>query len=72
VKAKLIAKYEKEASDEVSDLFEVIASLIKQKQREEYLVGSKNYFRSTTPTKTAFGSSLITPMSKTFRNVSPL
>jgi len=28
---KLIAKYEREASDDISDLFEVIASLIKQK-----------------------------------------
>ena len=31
VSQKLIAKYEREASDDISDLFEVIASLIKQK-----------------------------------------
>ena len=35
-KPRLITKYEHEASQEVSDLFEVIASIIKTKQRSEY------------------------------------
>ena len=52
--SKLTAKYKKECSDDVSELFEVIASLIKQKQRYEYSSGSKNYFRNMTPTKSAF------------------
>ena len=74
--SKLTAKYKKECSDDVSELFEVIASLIKQKQRDEYSTGSKNYFRNMTPTKSAFQSksslnqswSNATPTSAMFKN----